>query len=128
MSPIEIVAEALHDQESDLSDCPYYRRGRGGPDDGVCDRGCHDEPQCVTCVPGEGGWPREELAERYASLLTGDEEPFGPSDHQVLDAAAAVEALHADGWRLVKTGEDGIRYGSKPHVAIFEEWTPEAEL
>lgn len=47
---------------------------------------------------------------------------------RVLDSTAAigdaVVSLRADGWRIVRTGEDGIRHGSRPHVAIFEEWVP----
>ena len=43
------------------------------------------------------------------------------------DASEAIDlviaGLYERGWRVVKTGEDGIRHGSKPHVAIFEDWT-----
>lgn len=38
-------------------------------------------------------------------------------------ADAALYNLNQAGWRVVKTGDEGIRHGSKPHVAILEEWT-----
>lgn len=122
-SPIEIVAEALHEQQSDLSDCPWYQRCLGNNDDGVCDRGCYDEPQCETCTPGDEGWPREVLAKRYALLLTGGEEPFEVSDRQRLDAAAALEALRADGWQIVKTDDEHVPTDDGA-VYIAERWTP----
>lgn len=37
----------------------------------------------------------------------------------------ALHIVHLAGWRIVRTGEDGVRHGSKPHVAIFDEWTPD---
>ena len=48
------------DYDDDLSDCPYFRRNYMGEDIprevAVCNHGCWDEPNCVTCVP-PGGWP-----------------------------------------------------------------------
>lgn len=38
-------------------------------------------------------------------------------------AHSALQAVRAQGWRIVKAGPDGIRFGSKPHVAILGEWT-----
>lgn len=46
---------------------------------------------------------------------------IGRPDCETL-AHSALQAVRAQGWRIVKTGPDGIRHGSKPHVAIFEEW------
>lgn len=45
----------------DPGQCPYYQRNYCGDltisrEDAVCDRGCTDEPECMTCCP-ENGWP-----------------------------------------------------------------------
>jgi hypothetical protein len=45
----------------DLSDCPYYRSWQDGGGDGKCNRGCHDEPSCITDEPTEG-WPSRRVA------------------------------------------------------------------
>lgn len=130
MTPVEIVAQAIHNQGEDLSDCPY-RLTCNNPDVPTeqCGGGCHDEPQCMTCAP-TGGWPREVLAERYADLLPGDDdEPWGPSADAFLDALAALTALHEEGWRIVRTdpyarGEIAVGARDDEVVEIIEEWAP----
>jgi hypothetical protein len=47
----------------DLGTCPYFARHHGLPGhdpEAICAYGCVDEPECVTCEPGEGwpSWPR----------------------------------------------------------------------
>lgn len=45
--------------EDDLSTCPYFARYANLPGfdvEAICDRGCQDEPACVTCEP-RTGWP-----------------------------------------------------------------------
>lgn len=127
MNPINIAAEALADQQNDLSDCPWYQRCLGNNEDGTCNRGCYDEPQCETCIPSDDGWPREQLAKRYAHLLPGGDEPFGPSDSHVIDGAAVLEALHDEGWRIVRaeTVEASTDDGPEWLARVTEEWTPE---
>lgn len=126
MTPLEIVAEALHEQGDDMSDCPY-RLTANNPEVPTesCNRGCYDEPQCETCVPASGKWPREELRERYEAFLPGGDEPFGPSDSQVVDAAAVLEALYASGWRLVRLAPAGG--DTEQLYAVDEEWTPDGK-
>ena len=38
-------------EASTFAECPYYLDRSAS-----CDRGCWDEPECVTCEP-RGGWP-----------------------------------------------------------------------
>lgn len=59
--------------EPDLSDCPYYRSwqegssdDQGGDGDGKCNRGCHDEPHCITDEPTEG-WPSRRATDNTAT-------------------------------------------------------------
>lgn len=45
--------------ERDLGRCPWFERAHRFPGfdpEGICDRGCYDEPACQTCEPS-GGWP-----------------------------------------------------------------------
>jgi hypothetical protein len=52
---------ATEGADGDLSDCPYFLRGRPGADpNGTCSYGCHDEPNCQTCIPRDG-WPIDSL-------------------------------------------------------------------
>jgi hypothetical protein len=48
--------------ELDLSDCPYYRSWLDGIGDGKCNRGCYDEPSCITDEPTEG-WPSSRVTD-----------------------------------------------------------------
>jgi hypothetical protein len=48
--------------EVDLSDCPYYRSWLDGIGDGKCNRGCYDEPSCITDEPTEG-WPSRRVTD-----------------------------------------------------------------
>lgn len=43
---------------------------------------------------------------------------------QDIGLSMALHIVHLAGWRIVRTGEDGIRHGARPHVAIFDEWPP----
>ncbi len=73
-------------------------------------------------------YPTQLAAERMAGAIGKRWEGLLPESKQTLldlaDAACKGIVEGGDGWRIVRTGEDGIRHGSKPHVAIFEEWTP----
>lgn len=54
----------------DLGGCPYLARYHGvdGADpNGICNRGCYDEPECVTCEPDDG-WPILRLRVALAAV------------------------------------------------------------
>jgi hypothetical protein len=45
-----------------MTQCPYFDH------EGVCDRGCYQEPACITDAPGEQGWVGEAIAVLEAAL------------------------------------------------------------
>jgi hypothetical protein len=52
-------------ETNDLGLCPYTLRGHPVADpEGICDYGCTEEPECMTCVPEEG-W----LTQRHPVLV-----------------------------------------------------------
>lgn len=63
--------QVVHDLMDDRGTCPYLRRGESGQDpQGICDRGCHEEPSCMT--DRWGPWPSELLREVIADLVRSD--------------------------------------------------------
>lgn len=62
---VRFLLDLIEGEDTDLSDCPYFRRGQPGADpDGTCSYGCYDEPACQTSQPS-GGWPLARIRSEH---------------------------------------------------------------